>query len=105
MVEPFLEGMTLQDAIATKKVYIVNLDYLAEIMCRFNRLVSFSNVSLNITLHYVKKQSIWKKKKKFMDDMETDSGALINLLTKHFDLDFAFLGPNIIISLSFGLQQ
>lgn len=45
------------------------------------------------------------KKNPFMDDMETDSGALINLLTKHFDLDFAFLGPNIIISLSFGLQQ
>lgn len=40
MVEPFLEGITLEEAMKNKKIYIVNLKKLTEIMCRFNRVVS-----------------------------------------------------------------
>lgn len=40
MVEPFLEGTTLEEAMKNKKIYIVNLKKLTEIMCRFNRVVS-----------------------------------------------------------------
>ena len=40
MVEPFLEGITLDEAMKNKKIYIVNLKRLTEIMCRFNRVVS-----------------------------------------------------------------
>lgn len=39
MVEPFLEGMMLEDALAKKKIYIVNINHLETIMCRFNRLI------------------------------------------------------------------
>ena len=40
MVEPFLDGMTLEDAMKNKKIYIVNLKKLSDVMCRFNRVVS-----------------------------------------------------------------
>ena len=40
MVEPFLDGMTLEDAMKNKKIYIVNLKRLSDVMCRFNRVVS-----------------------------------------------------------------
>lgn len=40
MVEPFLEGMTFEDALKNKKIYIVNLKKLSDVMCRFNRVVS-----------------------------------------------------------------
>lgn len=39
MVEPFLEGITLEEAMKNKKIYIVNLKKLTEIMCRFNRVI------------------------------------------------------------------
>ncbi|KAL9968315.1 hypothetical protein ACROYT_G026674 [Oculina patagonica] len=39
MVEPFLDGMTLEDAMKNKKIYIVNLDKLTEVKCRYNRLL------------------------------------------------------------------
>ena len=40
MVEPFLDGMTFEDAMKNKKIYIVNLKKLSDVMCRFNRVVS-----------------------------------------------------------------
>ena len=40
MVEPFLEGMTFEEAMKNKKIYIVNLKKLSDVMCRFNRVVS-----------------------------------------------------------------
>lgn len=43
MVEPFLDGMTLEDAMKYKKIYIVNLDKLTDVKCRYNRLVSYGN--------------------------------------------------------------
>jgi len=41
MVEPFLDGLTLEEALKKKKIYISNLKKLTEIMCRFNRVVSY----------------------------------------------------------------
>ena len=38
LVEPFLDGMTLEDAMKNKKIYIVNLQKLSDVHCRFNRL-------------------------------------------------------------------
>jgi len=46
MVEPFLEGMTLEDAMKNKKIYIVNLKKLSDVMCRFNRVVSNRNLAI-----------------------------------------------------------
>lgn len=40
LVEPFLDGMTLEEALKKKKIYIVNLKKLSDVMCRFNRVVS-----------------------------------------------------------------
>ncbi|XP_048579793.1 polyunsaturated fatty acid 5-lipoxygenase isoform X2 [Nematostella vectensis] len=40
MVEPFLDGMTLEEAINAKRIYICNLITLSDIVCRFNRLIS-----------------------------------------------------------------
>lgn len=50
MVEPFLDGMTLEDALKNKKIYIVNLKKLTEVMCRFNRVVSCNLIIICIAV-------------------------------------------------------
>ncbi|XP_029207338.2 polyunsaturated fatty acid 5-lipoxygenase-like [Acropora millepora] len=39
MVKPFLDGLTLEEAMEKKKIYIVNLKRLSDVMCRFNRVI------------------------------------------------------------------
>lgn len=42
MVEPFLEGKTLDEAMEKKKIYLLDLMYLADIECTANRKVHTS---------------------------------------------------------------
>ena len=44
MVKPFLDGLTLEEAMEKKKIYIVNLKRLSDVMCRFNRVVSVTQI-------------------------------------------------------------
>lgn len=44
MVKPFLDGLTLEEAMEKKKIYIVNLKRLSDVMCRFNRVVSVMQI-------------------------------------------------------------
>ena len=39
MVEPFLEGMTLDEAMQSKKLYLIDLTYLVSIQCTDDRKV------------------------------------------------------------------
>lgn len=39
MIEPFLEGKTMKDALDSKKLYLLDLTYMAQIQCAADRKV------------------------------------------------------------------
>ena len=41
MVEPFLEGKTMEDAMNKKKLYLMDLTYMSDIECSAGRKVSY----------------------------------------------------------------
>ena len=41
MVEPFLEGKTMEDAMKKKKLYLMDLTYMSDIECSAGRKVSY----------------------------------------------------------------
>ena len=47
MVQPFLEGQSLEDALQRNKIYIINYKDVLEIICRDNRKVNSHTVSFS----------------------------------------------------------
>ena len=41
MVEPFLEGKTMEDAMKKKKLYLMDLTYMSDIECSAGRKVGY----------------------------------------------------------------
>lgn len=57
MVQPFLEGQTLENAINNKKIYIVDHSFMKGLQCTDNRMVcriieSNENFRFNLLVHF-----------------------------------------------------
>jgi hypothetical protein len=50
MVEPFLDGLNLDQAIQAKRVYICNMKVLSDILCKSNRIVSVTSIIIIIII-------------------------------------------------------